>query len=614
MTLCQHASRAPILLLLLYGVAQRLSIAVPVVGDRDSDATAASEQTMQTEAREQWEKEVSLIQKMPEEELLKDMDPRTLAVALLDTISQPVEKVGDEKLEAVGGMQRVLRGLGEYIMPSPPTIAENVYKEPEGGEEDEKNRPGVGQQGLERLTKEEANDNEAETSKTELAGEERLGKEEEEDDGQQDEAIRNLQRLLGQLQRHDLGTKDLEKPVLYREVRGYFPNIDLGLQNNDILPPLKGYKLYNQQLARAGKKLKWQEEKSRKTQPKFSQMNFMRDFEEENEGDGEEEFLTREEEEAQARAEQEEVRRQEAEAQRARAEEERLADIASDRVLQYMVKKQAASYANQRRKAALATNAVEDKRSEEEDDDEDDIDPQTIDKLIEISSKLHLPADDVVDIISDVEEKKKKRKDMPQNLPRYRPLVPPPIPASRYSSTVKSPPFSPYGKWFKGKAKPWKQDFWSKPQKQFLAYPSYPFYQKPYRAYYPVYFPLPNPKSRYFSKPALSFDELLGNSMDREFDVPKHRYRPWGQSRPRKRPARLPGPYIPNYILPHPRTYMVPKPRQTPRLRPSLYYPPPAPVASQDDSYYNLRGQQQDSDEELENFIEKVYLKRRLFQ
>ncbi len=39
---------------------------------------------------------------------------------------------------------------------------------------------------------------------------------------------------------------------------------------------------------------------------------------------------------------------------------------------------------------------------------DDDIDPQTIDKLIEISSKLHLPADDVVDIINDVEKKKKK--------------------------------------------------------------------------------------------------------------------------------------------------------------------------------------------------------------
>lgn len=40
--------------------------------------------------------------------------------------------------------------------------------------------------------------------------------------------------------------------------------------------------------------------------------------------------------------------------------------------------------------------------------DVDDLDPGTIDQLIELSSKLHLPADDVVDIIHDVEQKRKK--------------------------------------------------------------------------------------------------------------------------------------------------------------------------------------------------------------
>ncbi|OCT59434.1 hypothetical protein XELAEV_18000856mg [Xenopus laevis] len=43
------------------------------------------------------------------------------------------------------------------------------------------------------------------------------------------------------------------------------------------------------------------------------------------------------------------------------------------------------------------------------DDDDDEIDPQTIDKLIELSSRLHLPADDVVDIIADVERRKRRR-------------------------------------------------------------------------------------------------------------------------------------------------------------------------------------------------------------
>ncbi|XP_075062618.1 neurosecretory protein VGF isoform X2 [Mixophyes fleayi] len=50
---------------------------------------------------------------------------------------------------------------------------------------------------------------------------------------------------------------------------------------------------------------------------------------------------------------------------------------------------------------------IQDKRSTE--DDEDEVDPQTIDKLIELSSRLHLPADDVVDIINDVEKRKRRR-------------------------------------------------------------------------------------------------------------------------------------------------------------------------------------------------------------
>ncbi|MEE6527257.1 hypothetical protein FKM82_028509 [Ascaphus truei] len=61
---------------------------------------------------------------------------------------------------------------------------------------------------------------------------------------------------------------------------------------------------------------------------------------------------------------------------------------------------------------------VQDKRSKEEEGEE--VDPQTIDKLIELSSRLHLPADDVVEIINDVEKrkrrkmkKKKAREDLP---------------------------------------------------------------------------------------------------------------------------------------------------------------------------------------------------------
>uniref|UniRef100_A0A8C4GSD5 Si:dkey-175g6.2 n=1 Tax=Dicentrarchus labrax TaxID=13489 RepID=A0A8C4GSD5_DICLA len=242
-----------------------------------------------------------------------------------------------------------------------------------------------------------------------------------------------------------------EDPSLQRKIRGYFQNIDLGLQDNEILPPLKGYKAYNTQLARAGKKLHWQENRSGNQPIKGG--NFMDDFEDEGEEleeevEEEEESLSHMEEEARARAEKQEVLRQQEEAERAREEEQRLADIASDMLLQYMGRKQQ-SYMKPRQKSSMgaAGNTAEDKRSEEVIPDEDDLDQQMIDRLIEISSKLHLPADDVIEIISDVEEKKKKRKELqlqPTNsnpvAPRFRPLVPPPLAAPTYHG-VCLPPF-----------------------------------------------------------------------------------------------------------------------------------------------------------------------------
>lgn len=123
-----------------------------------------------------------------------------------------------------------------------------------------------------------------------------------------------------------------------------------------------------------------------------------------------------------------ESRRQAEEARRAAAEEERLADMASDLLLQYLLKdgeeqQQGASAREESEEEGgkgssllfedEEGNVAEDKRSNEapEEDGEDDIDPSTIDRLIELSSKLHLPADDVIDIINDVE---KKKKDMPE--------------------------------------------------------------------------------------------------------------------------------------------------------------------------------------------------------
>lgn len=216
-----------------------------------------------------------------------------------------------------------------------------------------------------------------------------------------------------------------------------------------------------------------------------------------------EEVLSPEEEEARAKAEQDEMRRQAAEAQRARMEEEKLADIASDMLLRYMGKERT----SQGKYRRPLSDAPEDKRSDEQ---TQDLDPQTIDKLIEISSKLHLPADDVVDIISDVE--KKKRKDV--------------IPET---SSVNQPFPSPHKTWFHPKMAP-SQDLWGKPRKPqpglwpqkapegWLKPLVYPF---PYYHRRPAYYPLPliapprplpwyyNPKpytfNRYLSSPVRSY-------------------------------------------------------------------------------------------------------------
>lgn len=441
-------------------------------------------------------------------------------------------------------------------------------------------------------------------------------------------------------------TSEGDDPSLQRKIRGYFQNIDLGLQDNEILPPLKGYKAYNTQLARAGKKQHWQENQSRNRPIKGG--NFMDDFEGEGEEleeevEEEEESLSHMEEEARARAEKQEVLRQQEEAERAREEEQRLADIASDMLLQYMGRKQQ-SYMKPRQKSSMgaAGNTAEDKRSEEVLPDEDDLDQEMIDRLIEISSKLHLPADDVIEIISDVEEKKKKRKELQQQptntnpiAPRFRPLVPPPLaapPVYHYTAS-KNPKKAPYRynksnkKWHKDKVKSYKQDYWYKPQKQldywykpqkqFLAFPSYPYYQKPYRAYYPVYFPYPKPQ--YYGKPPPTRDQTIG-PQELDLQAPRRRHRGGGKNRGQgwrqQPPPRLPlTPYISNYILPHPRTYQPlppPKPITTPRRgrRPPYYYPQVTPP---DDYEEDGLVPQLDSEEELENFIERIYMKRRMY-
>ncbi|KAM4820477.1 neurosecretory protein VGF [Thomomys bottae] len=84
-----------------------------------------------------------------------------------------------------------------------------------------------------------------------------------------------------------------------------------------------------------------------------------------------------------------------------------------------------------------AEGPAEGGEEEEEDDDDDEMDPQTIDSLIELSTKLHLPADDVVSIIEEVEEKRKRKKNAPPE------PVPPPRAAPAHVRSPQPPPPAP---------------------------------------------------------------------------------------------------------------------------------------------------------------------------
>uniref|UniRef100_A0A096LX05 Si:dkey-175g6.2 n=1 Tax=Poecilia formosa TaxID=48698 RepID=A0A096LX05_POEFO len=542
--------------------------------------------------------------------------------ALPDRVHGPGQ---DSQLDKVSDPEQVLAVLLESL--DHPGDGEILASRSRDWEEEDQSQKPPSAEDVQGGEGDEMQEKEEEEAKTTRSGEDQNATEEERSDKEEEqEEGNNLEQLIEKVK--SASTSEAEDPSLERKIRGYFQNIDLGLQDNEILPPLKGYKAYNTQLARAGKKQHWQDNMSRNRPVKGG--NFMDDFD-----DG----LSHMQEEARARAEKQEVLRQQEEAERAREEEQRLADIASDMLLQYMGRKQQ-SFMKPRQKSS---NTAEDKRSEEVLPDEDDLDQQMIDRLIEISSKLHLPADDVIEIISDVEEKKKKRKELQQQpinsnpiIPRFRPLVPPPLatPPIYHYTASKNPKKAPYKhnksnkKWHKDKVKSYKQDYWYKPQKQldywykpqkqFLAFPSYPYYQKPYRAYYPVYFPYP--KAQYYGKSSPSRDQPFG-PQELDLQPPRRRHRGGGKNRAgqgwrQQPPPRLPlTPYISNYILPHPRTYQPlppPKPVIAPRRgrRPQYYYPQVTPG---DDYEEDGLVPQLDSEEELENFIERIYMKRRMY-
>ncbi|XP_031135205.1 neurosecretory protein VGF [Sander lucioperca] len=664
-----------------------------------------------------------------EEELFKDVDPKTLAAVLLEALNHSwvgERREGRERDDGMEDGEEMKAETGE-------ATREEAYRGVRTMETEGANRDRDGRQELELLMAAQGKEREREeeeerkraqeeeekmtekvtsrtTSQTVQVQRERQqpasldgrgengqgtappnipgqGSNEEEEEQLSPEELRNLETMMKEFPRLNAATKrDGDSEPNHRESRGYS-------SYNDVVPIGKG-----SDLAMTKKKLKWQEETQKGLSfPTFRGGNFMDDFDhndnyaggnavqsqlpaeqeameddeptEEEEED--EEALSPEEEEARAKAEQEEMRRQAAEAQRAKMEEEKLADIASDMLLRYMVKQNNGN----RKYGAPLSNAAEDKRSDEEQEvtEEDDIDPQTIDKLIEISNKLHLPADDVVDIISDV-EKKKKKDVAPEAASRWqRPLTPLSSPFSSTNgfsasqiptgqngfpvSKQPSPAVNLLKTWLQEKSQTKSPDLWNKPSKPLSAnpnhwpkpqkplsikqdlwlkspksvwtgYPLYPYkypsyYQrKLYPDYYPIYYPPPpRPKPRYYiPKPALTLNNFLGNSVDDTYSFPpRHRYHSWVQPRLRRPPAGFQQrPYYASYRF---QPLPIPKPRSPPRMpvippRQKFYYSAPAAPAVTRNEDYNVAGKQPDSSkhDDLEKYIQQILMKGQMLE
>lgn len=533
------------------------------------------------------------------DELFTEIDPQTLAAVLLESLNQSQEARRRDE-QAGGWMEDGGLRAGERPAPVDESdreerMEEDAIKDRDGRQELELLMTAQGRkqenedaeerrkakEEEERMTERVASRTTSQTvqvqevPKTSLEEEAKKGHVDEEEEQLNPEELKSLETMMKEFPSLSVATKREWDHQQERESRS-------SSSHNEILPVNK-----DGNLAMSKKKLKWQEETQKALYfPTFRGVP-EEPFEENNvpvsdaidppsaaeqnlvdsgpleEGEEEEELLSPEEEEARARAEQEEMRRQAAEAQRAKMEEEKLADIASDMLLRYMGKQSG----GRRKYSSSLSDAAEDKRSDEEQEEAegDDIDPQTIDKLIEISSKLHLPADDVVDIINDVE--KKKKKDM-QDSRWQRPLNPLSSPngfsATQISEaqdqypTARQPSApNPLKTWFQEKPQAhnyWSivpppllnnPDLWAKPPrplpvknqllKSYLyPYPAY-YSRTSYPAYRPVFFPPSSrPKSRlYLPKPV----NYLGNSMtDTNYQAPRHQYYGWVQPRLRKPP------------------------------------------------------------------------------
>ncbi|XP_041840779.1 neurosecretory protein VGF [Melanotaenia boesemani] len=566
-----------------------------------------------------------------QEELFKDIDPRTLAAVLLEALNHSrVEKEKEGKEgglkdeRGVEGADRHRDGRQELEM-----LIASQGKDWEKEEEEERKKALEEEEKMtEKVTSRTTSQTipiqmEQQPGASDGGVEGALQSNPEEEEQLSPEELKSLETMMKEFPRLDTKTEE-EPQQMHRENRAYS-------SYNDIIPVGKG-----SDLAMSKKKLKWQEETQKALLlPTFTGSNSLDEGKDrqygsdaaQQEEEVEEEVLSPQEEEARARVEQEEMMRQAAEAQRAKLEEEKLADMASDMLLRYMVKE------NNRKYGSSVSNAAEDKRSEEELDqnEEEDIDPQTIDKLIEISNKLHLPADDVVDIITDVE--KKKKKDVPPEVTSAWQRPPSPqsssfLPGWQVETSQNNPPVSKQPSpaanllksWFQKKKTLKSEDsqrklskFWSKPERSRLKsstslWANFPYISPPYhqRRVFPDYYPnhvrrLPGPKSRYYhSKPALTFNNFLDNSVDDTYTLqPRWYYPSWIHPQLREPPMS----YYPPITYPRPFLRAQPPPQTTQKQ----FY---GSALGRNRDYYESRKPLDSSLGEVEKYIQQILKKR----
>ncbi|KAM9718396.1 uncharacterized protein vgf isoform 1-T2 [Menidia menidia] len=668
-----HYSTVPVLLLVLTSLScLRLSSSyhVSTDGHANNYHRDAPQQNLQPSVQRN---------STEEEELFKDVDPKRLAAALLEAInhSQAVRGRKEEEQKGMGNTERGRvkkeEAYGEDASSPGDRDRDGQQKlgllfAPHIDDEEERRKALEDEKLTEKVTSQTTsqtiqNQTEQQLSISEGGADVRDQRGSQEEEQLSPEELRSLETMMKEFPPLDVASRREEDSGKMRRQSRAFSRY------NEILPVHKG-----SDLAMSKKKLKWQEETQKALNfPAFTGGNSINEIEASDYADNpaqprppaeqevmedydpnEEEVLSPEEEEARVRVEQEEMMRQAEEAQRAKLEEEKLADMASDMLLRYMVKQ---NNGHKKYSSSLSSTA-EDKRSDEEQDtlQQDDIDPETIDKLIEISSKLHLPADDVVDIITDAE--KKKKKDVPPEVASYRQYPPSSsfTPGWHLSSNenkvpVYKPPFmapnplkarvqeknalvsedvrKKLSKFIQANRDPWskpvQQNPWLKSSTPvWMDYPFSPYappiplyhQRNPSPKHYPIYFPLlSRSSSRYYiPKPAFNLNSFLGNSGANGYPfTPRRRYQSWVWPGPRKPPTGLPQSYYKTYSpIVYPQQFqriLIPKAHPPPRAhaRPPQhrFYKSAVGVTRNGDVYGGRERSASSSLADLEKYIEQ---------